>query len=179
VTHRASLRFWRCYEGLPQDVRQLADRSYALLKTNPSHPSLHFKKVGQFWSARVGLHYRAVAVDAGDDLEARPTMPSLISTRCCEIRATPHAFCQRMTAAITHIPTMLVTGPWPMRSTCLSSATTRIDVRLRASGFHSFVAWLGWRLHTWNATTGGETGRSVQCVDRSAAPSSTIVVGIC
>ena len=49
-------------------MRQLADRSYALLKTNPSHPSLHFKKVGQFWSARVGLHYRAVAVDAGDDL---------------------------------------------------------------------------------------------------------------
>ena len=68
MTHRATPRFWRCYEGLPQDVRQLADRSYALLKTNPSHPSLHFKKVGQFWSARVGLHYRAVAVDAGDDL---------------------------------------------------------------------------------------------------------------
>jgi hypothetical protein len=68
VTHRATPRFWRCYESLPQDVRQLADRSYALLKTNPSHPSLHFKKVGQFWSARVGLHYRAVAVDAGDDL---------------------------------------------------------------------------------------------------------------
>jgi hypothetical protein len=53
---------------LPQDVRQLADRSYALLKTNPSHPSLHFKKVGKFWSARVGLYYRAVAADAGDDL---------------------------------------------------------------------------------------------------------------
>jgi len=68
VTHRATPRFWRCYKGLPQDVQQLADRGYALLKTNPSHPSLHFKKVGQFWSARVGLHYRAVAVDAGDDL---------------------------------------------------------------------------------------------------------------
>jgi hypothetical protein len=49
-------------------VRQLADRSYALLKTNPSHPSLHVKKIGHLWSARVGLHYRAVAVDAGDDL---------------------------------------------------------------------------------------------------------------
>lgn len=68
MTHRATPRFWRCYEGLPQDVRQLADRSYALLKTNPSHPSLHFKKVGPFRSARVGLHYRAIAVDAGDDL---------------------------------------------------------------------------------------------------------------
>ena len=68
MTHRATPRFWRCYEGLPQNVQQLADRSYALLKTNPSHPSLHFKKVGQFWSARVGFHYRALAVDAGDDL---------------------------------------------------------------------------------------------------------------
>ena len=46
----------------------MADRSYELLKTNPRHPSLHFKRVGQFWSARVGLYHRAVAVDAGDDL---------------------------------------------------------------------------------------------------------------
>lgn len=72
MTHRATPRFWRCYQGLPQDVRLLADRSYELLKANPNHPSLHFKKVGPFRSARVGLHYRAVAVavavDAGDDL---------------------------------------------------------------------------------------------------------------
>jgi hypothetical protein len=68
VTHRATSRFWRCYKGLPQDVQRIADRGYALLKTNPNHPSLHFKKVGQFWSVRVGLHYRAVAVDAGEDL---------------------------------------------------------------------------------------------------------------
>ena len=68
MRHRATPRFWRCYESLPRDVRQVADRSYALLKTNPSHPSLHFKRVGQFWSARVGLHYRAVAIDAGEDL---------------------------------------------------------------------------------------------------------------
>ena len=67
MTHRATRRFWRCYNALPKDVRQLADRSYALLKENPAHPSLHFKKVGQFWSARVGLHYRAVAVEAGTD----------------------------------------------------------------------------------------------------------------
>ena len=68
MSNRATSRFWRCYKGLPRDVQRLADRSYALLKTNPNHPSLHFKKAGQFWSARVGLHYRAVAVDAGEDL---------------------------------------------------------------------------------------------------------------
>ena len=27
------------------------------------HPSLHFKRVGQFWSVRVGLHYRALAIE--------------------------------------------------------------------------------------------------------------------
>jgi hypothetical protein len=68
VTHRASRRFWRCYRGLPKQVRQLADRSYDLLKSNPAHPSLHFKTIGQFRSARIGLHYRALAVEAGDDL---------------------------------------------------------------------------------------------------------------
>ena len=41
---RASPRFWRCYRGLPKDVQSLADKSYALLKANPSHPSVHFKR---------------------------------------------------------------------------------------------------------------------------------------
>ena len=41
----------------------MADKSYTLLKENPQHPSLHFKKVGRFWSTRIGLRYRALAVD--------------------------------------------------------------------------------------------------------------------
>jgi hypothetical protein len=48
---------------LPQDVQKLADQAYALLKQDPRHPSLRFKKVGRFWSARVGAHYRALAVE--------------------------------------------------------------------------------------------------------------------
>ena len=67
MKHRATPRFWRCYKALPKAVQELADRSYGLLKQNPGHPSLHFKKVGQFWSARVGLHYRAIAVEADAD----------------------------------------------------------------------------------------------------------------
>ncbi len=67
MKHQATPRFWRCYNALPKDVRQLADRCYALLKDNPAHPSLHLKKVGQFWSTRVGLHHRALAVEADDD----------------------------------------------------------------------------------------------------------------
>jgi hypothetical protein len=29
---------------------------------------LHFKKVGRMWSARVGIHYRAAAVEDGSDI---------------------------------------------------------------------------------------------------------------
>jgi hypothetical protein len=67
VTHFTSSRFWACYNQLPEDVRAMADKQYALLKENPSHPSLRFKKVGKFWSARVSLSIRAIGVeDAGD-----------------------------------------------------------------------------------------------------------------
>ncbi|MGO9271156.1 MAG: hypothetical protein ACLQOO_13025 [Terriglobia bacterium] len=62
MTHRASPRFWRCYRQLPKDIRRLADESYQLLRQSPRHPSLHFKRIGRFWSARVGLYYRALAV---------------------------------------------------------------------------------------------------------------------
>jgi hypothetical protein len=53
---------------LPLEVRQLADRNYRLLKANPGHRSLQFKQVGQYWSVRVGLHYRALGVATGADL---------------------------------------------------------------------------------------------------------------
>jgi hypothetical protein len=53
---------------LPPQVQKLADASYELLKSNDQHPSLHLKKVGRFWSVRVGLHYRALGVEDGPDL---------------------------------------------------------------------------------------------------------------
>jgi len=37
------------------------------LKTTPAHLSLHFKKVGNFWSVRVGISHRALAVEDGED----------------------------------------------------------------------------------------------------------------
>ena len=67
MKHLATPRFWRCYHALPTAVRELADRNFAQLKADAKHPSLHFKKVGTFWSARVGLHYRAVATEVGED----------------------------------------------------------------------------------------------------------------
>ena len=63
MKHRASAKFWRFYEQLPADIQDLANKNFVLLKSDPSHGSLNFKKVGQFWSARVGIHYRAVAIE--------------------------------------------------------------------------------------------------------------------
>jgi hypothetical protein len=62
--HKATARFWRRYDVLDADVKKLADKNFDLLKLHPSHPSLKFKKVGKFWSARVGLNHRALAVEA-------------------------------------------------------------------------------------------------------------------
>jgi hypothetical protein len=68
VRHRASPKFWQSYGNLPPDIQKLADENFQLLKQEPFHPSLHFKKVGRFWSVRVGIHYRAVAVEEGSDI---------------------------------------------------------------------------------------------------------------
>ena len=64
MNHRASPRFWSCYETLPSEVQSLADRAYEQLKADPRHPSLHLKRIGRFWSVRVGLRHRALAVEA-------------------------------------------------------------------------------------------------------------------
>ena len=57
-----------CTSGFDNPVRKLADRSFELLKSDPQHPSLHLKKVGLYRSVRIGLHHRAVAVEAPDGL---------------------------------------------------------------------------------------------------------------
>lgn len=68
MKHRATPKFWRFYEQLPKQIQELADANFGLLKNDPRHPSLHFKKVGRMWCARVGIHYRAAAVEDGDDI---------------------------------------------------------------------------------------------------------------
>jgi hypothetical protein len=68
MAHRASARFWNAYDRLPARIRSLADKNFTLLKENPQHPSLQFKKVGRFWSARVGRGYRALGVESEDGI---------------------------------------------------------------------------------------------------------------
>lgn len=45
MPHFADPEFWTRCRALPDPIRELADRNFQLLKSNPSHPSLHFKKV--------------------------------------------------------------------------------------------------------------------------------------
>jgi hypothetical protein len=48
---------------LPKEKQLKAARAYSPLRDNPRHPSLHFKKVGLYWSARVDDSVRVVATE--------------------------------------------------------------------------------------------------------------------
>lgn len=63
MNHRTLPRFWEDYKRLLKDIQALADKNFDLLKSDPYHPSLHFKKVNirkQLWSVRIGAQYRAL-----------------------------------------------------------------------------------------------------------------------
>jgi hypothetical protein len=65
MNHFTLPRFWAEFAKLPDDIQGLARKNYDLLRADPHHPSLHFKKIGnkkQLWSVRVGAHYRALGV---------------------------------------------------------------------------------------------------------------------
>lgn len=64
MRHIATRRFWERLDRLPAEMQRAARNSYELLKANPRHPSLQFKKVGAYWSARVNNSYRALAVES-------------------------------------------------------------------------------------------------------------------
>lgn len=70
--HRTTADFWKDYRALRADIREGANKQFALLKANPRHPSVQFKKLtergGQeIWSARVTRKYRALATKHGGD----------------------------------------------------------------------------------------------------------------
>lgn len=71
MKHRASSRFWQRYGQLPKEVRERANKNFELLKLDPHHPSLYFKKVDvdrKIWSVRIGLQYRALGVEKPDGI---------------------------------------------------------------------------------------------------------------
>ena len=64
-------QFFVWYRTLSEDVRQQARHAYSLFRQDPHHPSLRFRQVHPtrpIFSARVGLHYRAIGIREGNDI---------------------------------------------------------------------------------------------------------------
>jgi len=51
---------------LPSAIQAAAVQNYRLWRRNPWDASLHFKKVGDYWSVRVGDGFRALAKRDGE-----------------------------------------------------------------------------------------------------------------
>ena len=68
MKHPADPDFWQLFDALPKKIQKLARKNFALMKSNSKHPSLHFKRVGEYWSVRVGLDHRALADETHDGL---------------------------------------------------------------------------------------------------------------
>lgn len=68
MNHFTSPSFWECYKVLPVLIQELADKNFTFLKNDTQHPSLHFKKVGRYWSVRVGMKHRTLAVEMQEGL---------------------------------------------------------------------------------------------------------------
>ena len=69
MTSSTTRSFRDRFAALPRDVQLLARKNFRLWLKDPTHRSLHFKPIGRFWSARVGLRYRALARIYGDHAE--------------------------------------------------------------------------------------------------------------
>ena len=71
MTSHTTQRFRSAYAELPEHVRVQARKAFALFKSDPRHPSLHFKQVHPtepIYSARVSQGYRALAVREDQDI---------------------------------------------------------------------------------------------------------------
>ena len=65
--HLTTSAFRRRLDRLPGRLQKVAEETFKLLKADPRHPSLHFKRIGKLWSVRIGLTHRALAVKDGGD----------------------------------------------------------------------------------------------------------------
>ena len=68
MRHFTTPQFWQLYNTLPKEIQQLADKNFELFKADVSHSSLRMKKVGRYWTARVGTHYRVLATERAEGL---------------------------------------------------------------------------------------------------------------
>ena len=68
MKHHAAPDFWEAFGLLDPATQNAARSAFALMKSDPHHPSIRLKKTGRYWSARIGRNFRAVAVEAEDGL---------------------------------------------------------------------------------------------------------------
>lgn len=63
--------FWRHFDDLPADVKDLAEKAYRQFRSDPNHPSLQFKRVSRsepVYAARIGIRYRALGLLEDDTI---------------------------------------------------------------------------------------------------------------
>ncbi|MDT3739140.1 MAG: hypothetical protein RO257_06510 [Candidatus Kapabacteria bacterium] len=68
MKHIAVNSFWDMFEKLPIEIQINAKKKFELLKSNPSHPSLHLKEVNEYWSIRIGIKYRALGIQKDENI---------------------------------------------------------------------------------------------------------------
>ena len=64
-------RFWDCYNDLPKNIQERAQKAYRLFSQNHKHPSLRFKKVmdqPEVYSVRITQAYRTLGVKSDDHI---------------------------------------------------------------------------------------------------------------
>ena len=69
MNSRTTRSFWKHFDALPVGVRDQAQKSYQLWRDDPSHPSLHFKRIHArepLFSVRVSRGYRALGLREDD-----------------------------------------------------------------------------------------------------------------
>jgi hypothetical protein len=59
-----STAFRKQFAALAPDVKRQARKQFRLWLEDHWHPSLHFKRVGPYWSARVDSDHRALGVES-------------------------------------------------------------------------------------------------------------------
>jgi hypothetical protein len=65
--HKTTTRFQKCFNKLPKQVQKISKKNFELLKKNPAHSSLELKKIGNFWSVRITMNHRAIAIRDDND----------------------------------------------------------------------------------------------------------------
>jgi hypothetical protein len=71
VKSQLSQQFLDCFARLPESVKAQARKSYRLWKSDPTHPSLHFKRIHtdeMIYSCRVNKGWRTLGLVKQDTI---------------------------------------------------------------------------------------------------------------